>query len=54
MVRTLEDTEDEDFLGEFDDDISPDKFVYRENFNYKDVNIYLSDRRRNLLPAMPF
>ncbi len=41
MVRTLEDTEDEDFLGEFDDDISPDKFVYRENFNYKDVNAYI-------------
>lgn len=41
MVRTLEDTINDNFIAEFDDDISPDKFVARDDYNYKDVKGYV-------------
>ncbi|MCM1236671.1 MAG: TlpA family protein disulfide reductase, partial [Ruminococcus flavefaciens] len=41
LVRTLEDTENDEFIADFDDDISPDKFVERDNYYYTDVNGYV-------------
>lgn len=42
MVRTLEDTVDDEFIAEFDDNMSPDKFVARDGYYYiTDVNGYV-------------
>lgn len=41
MVRTLEDTINDSFVAEFDDNMSPDKFVARDDYYLTDVNGYV-------------